>query len=207
MSGPSTKDRLRARRQREARRRTITLVAVAVVGVGGIAFLASRAQQIAPSPTPAGTAESLGVLEPTMESVQHVPEGVEPGPFNSDPPTSGRHYSTPLSAGFYDEDALQTFAPYPEGYLVHSLEHGYVIFWYNCDAALDRPCDELKDQIKEVMRKASNFKVIGFPHPSLDIPVVMTTWGRELRMDQFDPDLALQFVETYRGVAPEPNGP
>ena len=23
---------------------------------------------------------------------------------------------------------------YPEGYLVHNLEHGYVIFWYNCAA-------------------------------------------------------------------------
>lgn len=207
MSKTSTKERIRARRAAASRRRLVTLVLVAVVVVGAMAFFVSRANQIAPSPTPVSTAESLGIVEPTMESVQHVPETVDPGPYNTDPPTSGRHYSTPLTAGFYDEDALQTYAPYPEGYVVHSLEHGYVVFWYNCQAPLDQPCDELKGQIKDVMDQAANFKVIGFPHPSLDVPVVITSWGRELRMEQFDPEQALQYVQTYRGVAPEPNGP
>ena len=207
MAKASTKERIRARRQRESRQRLITLLVIGAAVIGGIAFLINRAQEIAPSPTPVGTAESLGLEEATMESVQHVPEGTDPGPYNTDPPTSGRHYSTPLTAGFYEEEALETYAPFPEGYLVHSLEHGYVIFWYNCGALLDQPCDELKDQVQDVMREAANFKVIGFPWLSLDVPVVITTWGRTLHMDQFDPGQALQFVQTYRGVAPEPQGP
>lgn len=206
MGKQTAKERIRARRQRESRQRWATILAIGVLAVGGIAFLFSRAQQITPSPTPVSTQGSLGQAEPTMESVQHVPEGIDPGPYNSDPPTSGEHYSTPLPAGFYDEQALQTYGPYPEGYLVHNLEHGYVIFWYNCDAPLDQPCDEMKGRIQDVMEQAANFKVIGFPHPSQEVPVVMTSWGRQLRMDQFDAQLALQFVRTYRGVAPEPLG-
>lgn len=208
MAKLSTKERIRARRQRETRQRLITLLVIGVVVIGGGAFLVSRAGQIAPpAATPAGTAEAIGLAEATMESIQHVPEGTEPGPFNTDPPTSGRHYSTPLTAGFYDEEALQTYAPYPEGYLVHSLEHGYVIFWYNCAVLIDQPCDDLKDQIKDVMGEAANFKVIGFPWPSIEVPVVMTTWGRTLTMERFEPEQALQFVQNYRGVAPEPLAP
>ncbi len=207
MAKSSTKQRIRARRQRESRQRLITLLVGGVIVIGGGVFLISRARQIAPpSATPVGTEAAIGQAETVMESVQHVPEGTEPGPFNTDPPTSGRHYSTPLTAGFYDEDALQTYAPYPEGYLVHSLEHGYVIFWYNCAALADQPCDDLKDQIKGVMGDAANFKVIGFPWPSLEVPVVVTSWARTLRMQQFDPDEALAFVQSYRGVAPEPQG-
>lgn len=208
MAKSSTKERIRARRQREARQRLITIVVIGAVVIGGVAFLISRAQQISPpAATPVGTAESLGQVEPTMESVQHVPEGSDPGPHNTDPPTSGPHYSTPLSAGFYEEDALETYGPFPEGYLIHSLEHGYVVFWYNCAALSEPQCDDLKDQIQDVMQDAANFKVIGFPRPSLEVPVAITTWGRTLRMQQFDPGQALQFVQTYRGVAPEPQGP
>lgn len=208
MAKTSTKERIRARRQQESRQRLITLVVIGVVVIGGIAFLVSRAQQIAPpAATPVGTAESLGLAEATMESVQHVPEGTDPGPYNSDPPTSGRHYSTPLTAGFYEQDALDTYAPHPEGYLVHSLEHGYVIFWYNCAALTDQPCEDLKAEIQGVMDDAANFKVIGFPWPSIEVPVVMTTWGRSNPMEQFDPDEALEFVQNYRGIAPEPQGP
>jgi hypothetical protein len=49
--------------------------------------------------------------------------------FNSNPPTSGDHFSVWLKAGEYR-------APVSDGYLIHSLEHGYVIISYNCDRSL-----------------------------------------------------------------------
>ena len=138
----------------------------------------------------------------------HVPEGQDPGPFNSDPPTSGRHYSQPFDPGFYEEGDLETQVDYPAGHLLHNLEHGYVIFWYNCDEldnAVD--CDDLKEQIKNVMNRFLGAKMVAFPWASIDEPVVMTTWGQMLRFDKFDERAAREFVQANRNRAPEPNAP
>lgn len=45
--------------------------------------------------------------------------------YNSNPPTSGPHDTEWIRAGIYNE-------PQGDGYLVHSLEHGYIIVSYNC---------------------------------------------------------------------------
>lgn len=56
---------------------------------------------------------------------EHVPDGAVIS-YNSNPPTSGPHYEQWAKAGVYQ-------SPVPDGYLVHSLEHGYVIISYNCE--------------------------------------------------------------------------
>jgi hypothetical protein len=140
-----------------------------------------------------------------MPDTTHVAEGTDPGPYNSDPPTSGKHYEATLNAGFYNEGDVAV--AHPEGHLVHNLEHGYVIFWYNCSPLSETECTELKGQIQGVMEGENNFKVIAFPWPSIDVPVVMTSWGRILRLENFDPQVAQNFVQTRRNKAPEPNAP
>lgn len=45
--------------------------------------------------------------------------------YNSNPPTSGSHFADWKRADVYS-------TPQEDGYLVHSLEHGYVIVSYNC---------------------------------------------------------------------------
>jgi hypothetical protein len=136
-----------------------------------------------------------------------VPEGQDPGPFNSNPPTSGPHYSGEFDAGFYEESSPEAQVPYPEGYLGHNLEHGYVIYWYNCDLLESNECTELKDQIKESMADNGRTKLIAFHRSSLDVPVAMTTWGQMLKMDKFDAGQAEIFVSANRNRAPEPNAP
>ena len=150
---------------------------------------------------------SEGEAVPVMGSSTHVEEGTDPGPYNSDPPTSGRHYSESLPSGFYEEGEAASFGAYPQGRLVHSLEHGYVIFWYDCDGLSQDDCSQLKAQIRQVMDDAGNLKVIAFPWSSIAEPVVMTSWGQMLRLDSFDPAAALQFVRTNRNRAPEPQAP
>jgi hypothetical protein len=140
-----------------------------------------------------------------MADITHVAEGTDPGPYNSDPPTSGRHYPGTLEPGFYESGQVND--PYPAGFLVHNLEHGYVIFWYNCEIINEVECSDLKTQIREVMSAENNFKVIAFPWESIDVPVVMTSWGRMLRFDQFDPEQAQDFVQRNRNKAPEPFAP
>lgn len=138
---------------------------------------------------------------------EHVAVGQDPGPFNSDPPTSGRHYGDEYEAGFYEESDPEAQHEYPEGFLLHNLEHGYVIFWYNCNLLNDGACNNLKTQIKSVIDDFNGVKVIGFPRATIDAPVVATTWGRMQRFDVFDEELAADFVRANRGRAPEPNAP
>lgn len=68
------------------------------------------------------------VLGESVEDLgrEHVADGtiVE---YNSNPPTSGKHYGDWTKAGVYDK-------PVSDGHLVHSLEHGYVIISYNCQS-------------------------------------------------------------------------
>ena len=96
---------------------------------------------------------------------------------------------------------------YPEGYLVHNLEHGYVIFWYNCDLLDDNSCSVLKTQIQSVITAFNDIKLIAFPWESLDVPVAMTSWGQLQEFEVFNEDLAETFVDRNRNRAPEPNAP
>lgn len=149
-----------------------------------------------------------GKAVPIMANAgDHVPVGADPGPFNSDPPTSGRHYGQVLDAGFYQPTDPEAQYDYPEGYIIHSLEHGYVIFWYNCDLLKVAECDELKGQIQDVMDDFGGVKLIGFPRSSIDVPLVMTSWGRIQRFEALDSDLARNFIRNNRNRAPEPNAP
>jgi hypothetical protein len=190
----SKRAQMQARRRRNA---LITRIALGGVALVAVAMIASSFLR---EPAP-----ELGEAVPVMPDTSHVPEGTDPGPFNSDPPTSGRHYEATLNAGFYNEGDVAV--PHPEGHLIHNLEHGYVIFWYNCSLVSEDECTDLKAQIQGVMADENNFKVIAFPWPSIEVPVVMTSWGRILRMESFDPQVAQDFVQTRRNKAPEPNAP
>ena len=121
--------------------------------------------------------------------------------------TSGPHYGDEYEAGFYDETSPEAQVPYPEGYLGHNLEHGYVIYWYNCDLVDSNACAELKDQIKASMADNGYTKLIAFPRASIDVPIAMSSWGQLLKMEEFDASQAKQFVSANRNRAPEPNAP
>ncbi len=152
---------------------------------------------------------SLGEEVAIMDSTEHMPDGTEID-YSSNPPTSGPHYSQPMPGGFYDPVADPgNFAfnvPHPESYIVHSMEHGYVIFWYNCSILTEEECAQLKAEIRAVM-DADPIKVLAFPWDSTDVPVVMTSWGRMLRMEEFDAAAAARFVTNNRNRSPEPGAP
>lgn len=195
----SSKSRRQRRRERQQRRRLKTYIiwggiaAAALAVAGYLVWLAVR---------PAA-GESVAV----MASSDHVPEGEDPGPYNTDPPTSGRHYASTFNAGFYDLNDAENARPHPEGYLVHNLEHGYVIFWYNCELLSDEACQQLQEQIRGVMDEYNGVKLIAYPWTSSEVPLVMTSWGQIQRFEQFDGGAARRFIEQNRNRAPEPNAP
>jgi hypothetical protein len=183
--------------EKRRRKKLLTYSIIGVIALVSVAIVAN---------TVIGAAHPLpGEEVPVMADISHVPEGTDPGPYNSNPPTSGRHYAATLDPGFYESGQVND--PHPEGFLVHNLEHGYVIFWYNCSLLTESDCSALKEQIKGVMEAENNFKVIAFPWESIDVPVVMTSWGRIQSFDEFDPQQAQEFVQRNRNKAPEPFAP
>ncbi|HSF79820.1 MAG TPA: DUF3105 domain-containing protein [Anaerolineales bacterium] len=194
---------MKSKRQnlREKRQRQQSINRIIWAGLGAV-LVALLGYAVWAATRPA-TGEEIAIMSDTG----HVQEGSDPGPYNSEPPTSGRHYASEYDAGFYEETDSEAQAQFPEGYLVHNLEHGYVIFWYNCDLLDAAGCTNLKSQIKTVLDQENNLKVIAFPRKSIEVPVVMTSWGRMMSFERFDPGLARDFVRSNRNKAPEPNAP
>lgn len=147
----------------------------------------------------------MGIPVP-ITSADHVPEDSDPGPYASNPPAGGKHFEEHFYANFFQESDLSSLPSHPEGFLVHNLEHGYVIFWYNCQVSPSIDCADLKQTIQEVMDQAGSTKLIAFPWQSMDVPLALTSWGRLLKMDEADPSIMLEFVRSNRYQAPEPNG-
>jgi len=193
----SKRQQIRERQRRQKMRSNLIWGAVGLVAVGVVGFFVFRGSRQAPA-----VGEKIAI---PADYVNHIEEGTDPGPFPSDPPAGGSHYANEFDAGFYDETSSQAQVPYPAGYLGHNLEHGYVIFWYNCDALNGGDCQTLKSEIQSVMDDLGSTKLIAFPWPSLDVPVVMTSWGRLQRFDSFDPQLAADFVKGNLNRSPEPN--
>ena len=114
--------------------------------------------------------------------------------YSSNPPTSGNHFSNSADSGFYDEQV-------PDGELVHSLEHGYVIINYDC-SKFSGDCEELKSEIKFLVNDDS-WKVIGNPRPENDYLISVTSWGKLMHLDEFNRDKIKTFINKYRNQGPE----
>lgn len=70
------------------------------------------------------SSKPLTGIEYPDQGRDHIPI-TEEFEYNSNPPTSGKHNADWTRAGVYE-------SPKGDPYLVHSLEHGYVIISYNC---------------------------------------------------------------------------
>ena len=186
LSNKEMRRRARHRRQLILRLSWGVVAALVVAGLGYVGW-----QTLQPRP---------GVSVPVMASTRHIEIGEQHEPYNNDPPTSGPHYAQPAEAGFYDE-AL------PDEQLVHNLEHGYVIIWYNCAKLDEAACNELKTKIKSIINEVNNVKVIASPRDSIDVPVATTSWGRLLKMETFDVAQARSFYKTNLNRSPEPGAP
>jgi hypothetical protein len=191
---------MKSKRKAEAEKRRRQRMLRSILTYGGIAavLLAFIVYGVSNASRP-----NPGREVPVMADFSHVPAGTDPGPFNTNPPTSGKHYDVSWRPAFYHEPPAGV--EYPEGHLVHSLEHGYIIFWYNCELLDDQACAELKEEIQTVMNAERMNKVIAFPWTTIDYPVVLTSWGRMLEMETFDAQQAREYVRQNRNQSPEPN--
>ena len=137
--------------------------------------------------------------EPPVTSWDHVaiPSQIE---WNSNPPSSGDHY--PIWAAFQEYST-----PVPRGYYVHDLEHGAIVFLYNC-ARYDAACSDIvmalqaassaipDDPLCTSLGEGVRVRVVITPDPLIHVPVAAASWGWVYKAECVDPltlrDFALQ---------------
>ena len=127
------------------------------------------------------------------EGRDHVSEQVQ---YKTSPPHSGPHNEFAAEDGIYAGDN----AP-PLEQLVHSLEHGRVVFWSQPNAS-----PELQGQLKSLYDE-DNYHVIAAPNDrELPGQIGASSWTRTLTCDRVTDatwDALRLFRDRYRDQAPE----
>ncbi|MEZ4220312.1 MAG: DUF3105 domain-containing protein [Polyangiaceae bacterium] len=137
---------------------------------------------------------------PTVAS-PHVAECSELT-FTTDPPTSGPHYGTWAAFEVYS-------VAVPYGYLVHAMEHGAVVVFYNCES-------DCSTEVSAAEKWASNLpldpkcagssakrRLILAPSPTLPSRWAAAAWGATLRASCFEAEVFEDFYQGFYDKAPE----
>jgi hypothetical protein len=149
-----------------------------------------------PPSKPTGSCNAV-VQEHAVEGYTHVPV-CSYVTYDTKPPSSGNHY--PIWA------AYQTYASaIPQGFWVHNLEHGAIVFSYNCPkgcasdvAAAQKLIDGLAaDPQCDPTQGDPRVRTVMTPDPTLDVQFAASAWGWTLRADCFDPVAFGAFVQAH----------
>ena len=104
--------------------------------------------------------------------------------YAENPPVGGPHDSTWQQCGYYEQ-------PIPEENAVHSMEHGAVWITYRPDLPAD--------QIAKIKEEADNTSyILASPRPDLPVPVVLSSWNRQIQLDSVDDRAFDAFIRQYR---------
>ncbi len=141
-----------------------------------------------------GTKIPEGVELFEHEGSTHVAEGVRVT-YKTDPPTSGSHYDRWASPGIYEASEIQ-----PE-LLVHNLEHGNIVIYFDRSALSASQMDELILLSKPYIGQWDGVVLVGGKDKKH--PLILTAWRAMLRLKQFDKEKVLGFMEAFRGRGPE----
>lgn len=137
--------------------------------------------------------------QPALSRVETFPdEGrahLEPGEravYRTDPPASGPHSPDWINPGFYTTEQ-------PPERLVHSLEHGHVVIYYE---------DPGPEALRTLQTWARMFNgpwdgIVIVPRRGLGRAVILTAWTRMLRLEAWDANAAAAFIDAFRGRGPE----
>jgi len=129
-----------------------------------------------------------------------------PGPvtYSVSPPVGGDHNAVWANCGVYDQ-------PLPSERAVHDLEHGAV--WITYQPSLPRAevaqLRSFEARQSVVDHKGSRYIDLS-PYPGLSSPIVISSWGFQLRVSSPSDPRLQSFVDTFRvnaNTTPEFGGP
>lgn len=156
-----------------------------VILVGGIFMLSGQDQQVEEQ-------LSIPLMGDTIlgAGASHLADGEFYDDYSSDPAVIGPHWQHPAGAGMKNTDI-------PDESLIHSMEHGAVIVYYNPELSEDDIT-----LVKDAFISASGKKII-VPRENLDVPVALGSWGQLLKLSEINTDTIVQFIEVNNDRAPE----
>lgn len=125
-----------------------------------------------------------------IQPAEHIQQGADHPPYNSNPPTSGWHYSQQADWGFYTEEL-------PDERVVHNLEHGGI--WISYTTVSDETRSQLRDLASQYPKS-----VIVTKRSENDAPIAVVSWGQLLELESFDRARIVEFIEQNRNHSPEP---
>ena len=176
-----------------SRRRNLITSVIALVIIGAVLALVLSDRQAENAPIGPASAQEAGcgeVEEFDEVSREHIEEGSQHEPYNSDPPTSGPHYSSPAEAQFFS-------SPVEPERVVHNLEHGQIVIWYQPDLP-----EETIGQLQDLVEDAVPF-VLATPYSGGDSPIVLTAWQNSLSCETPSTAVFEDFRKQFQGQGPE----
>lgn len=144
------------------------------------------------------------IASPPLLPALHVAIGSDIQ-WDSNPPSSGPHY--PIWAAYQTYDT-----PVPRGYYVHDLEHGAIVFVYNCGdagcpdvvAGLQAASDSLPDDpLCTAAGEGVRVRTVITPDPLVDVTVAAAAWGWTYKADCVDLPSLEAFAAAHYGQGPE----
>lgn len=157
--------------------------------------------EVAPAARAAGCELRSHKGSGTQDHTTSLDERVQ---YDTNPPTSGRHYQIPAEDGAYGE------AP-PDEAVVHALEHGRVVVWFKPNLPKDDRAD-----LKAWFDKEDGFQTLLVPRRDMDAQIAMSAWngdpapngtGRIMLCTEVNEktwDALQAFADEHRSRGPEP---
>lgn len=124
--------------------------------------------------------------------------------YNSTPPTSGPHYGSLAPWGISSE-------PQEYEYLVHNLEDGGVVVYYQCPNGCPDTVTALEKIVQPYLN--TNRHVVLTPndpawldasgrarHKDMGALIAVAAWGKLLKLDTVDAEKIREFIDKYEGI-------
>ncbi len=152
------------------------------VAVGGLIAFAVWASAKADENRPGESFPSLGG--------DHIAVGASHPAYNSNPPTSGWHYAQEAAWGVHSEELS-------DEQVLHNLEHGGIWISYT---GIDQ---DTQTKIEDLVKRYPD-KLIVTPRAKDDSKIAVASWGRLMKLDQYDEAKIVEFIAANKNKSPEP---
>ncbi len=141
---------------------------------------------------------SPGTPVPTMTTRDHVPEGTSVE-YSTDPPTSGPHWGSTARWGVYSDISRTP----PDERLVHNLEHGGVIIYYDPDQVNETTVEKLETLTRELHSDRPCLILTPRQNIQDDKPIALTAWGVLALLEDYDEAAIRAFWRDHVARGPE----
>ncbi len=124
-----------------------------------------------------------------IQGANHIAYGAKHPPYNTNPPTSGWHYGNSADWGVYQKELEDEL-------VVHSLEHGGIWISYK---DIDK---STKEKLEKLAKKYPQ-RVVLSPRQKNDSKIAVVSWGKIMKLDEFDENKIETFILKNTNKSPE----